>query len=38
MKLVALTYGTEGDTRPVAALCRALMNAGTARAGGLRFA
>ena len=28
MKLAALTYGTEGDTRPVAALCRALMNAG----------
>jgi sterol 3beta-glucosyltransferase len=28
MKLVALTYGTEGDTRPVAALCRALMDAG----------
>ena len=28
MKLVALTYGTEGDTRPVAALCRALMNVG----------
>ena len=28
MKLVALTYGTEGDTRPVAALCRGLMDAG----------
>ncbi|MFC3338028.1 glycosyltransferase [Paracandidimonas soli] len=28
MKLVALTYGTEGDTRPIAALCRALMDAG----------
>jgi sterol 3beta-glucosyltransferase len=28
MKLVALTYGTEGDTRPLAAVCRALMNAG----------
>ena len=28
MRLVALTYGTEGDTRPVAALCRALMDAG----------
>jgi UDP:flavonoid glycosyltransferase YjiC (YdhE family) len=28
MKLVALTYGTEGDTRPVAVLCRALMDAG----------
>lgn len=30
MKLVALTYGTEGDTRPLAALCRALMDAGHA--------
>jgi UDP:flavonoid glycosyltransferase YjiC (YdhE family) len=28
MKLVALTYGTEGDTRPLAMLCRALMDAG----------
>ena len=28
MKLVALTYGTEGDTRPLAALCRELMDAG----------
>jgi UDP:flavonoid glycosyltransferase YjiC (YdhE family) len=28
MKLIALTYGTEGDTRPMAALCRALMDAG----------
>lgn len=28
MKLLALTYGTEGDTRPIAALCRALMDAG----------
>ena len=28
MKLVALTYGTEGDTRPIAALCRALMDTG----------
>ena len=28
MKLIALTYGTEGDTRPLAALCRALMDAG----------
>jgi sterol 3beta-glucosyltransferase len=28
MKLVALTYGTEGDTRPMAAVCRALMDAG----------
>jgi sterol 3beta-glucosyltransferase len=28
MKLVALTYGTEGDTRLLAALCRALMDAG----------
>jgi sterol 3beta-glucosyltransferase len=26
MRLVALTYGTEGDTRPIAALCRALMD------------
>lgn len=30
MKLVALTYGTEGDTRPIAVLCRALMDAGHA--------
>jgi UDP:flavonoid glycosyltransferase YjiC (YdhE family) len=28
MRLVVVTYGTEGDTRPLAALCRALMNAG----------
>lgn len=28
MKLLALTYGTEGDTRPLAALCRALMDEG----------
>ncbi len=28
MKLVALTYGTEGDTRPLAAFSRALMDAG----------
>lgn len=28
MKIVALTYGTEGDTRPIAMLCRALMDAG----------
>jgi Glycosyltransferase family 28 N-terminal domain len=28
MKLAALTYGTEGDTRPMAAVCRALMDAG----------
>jgi len=28
MKLVAVTYGTEGDTRPLAALCRALIDAG----------
>ncbi|MFM0662278.1 glycosyltransferase [Paraburkholderia sediminicola] len=28
MKLLALTYGTEGDTRPLAALCSALMDAG----------
>ncbi|MFK4443425.1 sterol 3beta-glucosyltransferase [Caballeronia udeis] len=28
MKLLALTYGTEGDTRPLAMLCRALMDAG----------
>jgi sterol 3beta-glucosyltransferase len=28
LRLVALTYGTEGDTRPIAALCRALMDAG----------
>jgi sterol 3beta-glucosyltransferase len=28
MKLAVLTYGTDGDTRPLAALCRALMDAG----------
>lgn len=28
MKLLLLTYGTEGDTRPLAALARALMDAG----------
>lgn len=28
MKFVAVTYGTEGDTRPLAALCRALIDAG----------
>ena len=28
MKLTVLTYGTEGDTRPLVALCRALMDAG----------
>jgi sterol 3beta-glucosyltransferase len=28
MKLVAVTYGSEGDTRPIAALCRALMDSG----------
>jgi UDP:flavonoid glycosyltransferase YjiC (YdhE family) len=28
MKFVAATYGTEGDTRPLAALCRALIDAG----------
>jgi UDP:flavonoid glycosyltransferase YjiC (YdhE family) len=28
MKFVVATYGTEGDTRPLAALCRALMDAG----------
>jgi len=28
MRLVALTYGTEGDTRPIAALCHALKEAG----------
>ena len=28
MKFVAITYGTEGDTRPLAALCRALIDAG----------
>jgi len=28
MRLVAVTYGTEGDTRPIAALCGALLDAG----------
>lgn len=28
MKFVVATYGTEGDTRPLAALCRALVNSG----------
>jgi sterol 3beta-glucosyltransferase len=28
MRFSVVTYGTEGDTRPLAALCRALMNAG----------
>lgn len=28
MKLAVITYGTEGDTRPLVALCRALMDAG----------
>ncbi len=28
MKFVVVTYGTEGDVRPFAALCRALMDAG----------
>ncbi|EGD05289.1 glycosyl transferase family protein, partial [Burkholderia sp. TJI49] len=28
MKLVIATYGTEGDTRPLAALGRALIDAG----------
>jgi len=28
MKFVVVTYGTEGDTRPLAALCRALIEAG----------
>lgn len=28
MKLAAMTFGTEGDTRPIAALCRALMDFG----------
>ena len=28
MKFVVVTYGTEGDTRPMALLCRALMDAG----------
>jgi sterol 3beta-glucosyltransferase len=28
MKLAAVTFGTEGDTRPIAELCRALQDAG----------
>jgi UDP:flavonoid glycosyltransferase YjiC (YdhE family) len=28
MKYIAITYGTEGDARPLAALCRALIDAG----------
>ena len=28
MKFIVVTYGTEGDTRPLAALCRALINDG----------
>lgn len=28
MRVVAVTYGTEGDTRPIAALCHALREAG----------
>ena len=28
MRLLALTYGTEGDTRPLAALCHGLIAAG----------
>jgi sterol 3beta-glucosyltransferase len=28
MKFLAITYGTEGDTRPIAALCRALIDSG----------
>jgi sterol 3beta-glucosyltransferase len=28
MKFVVVTYGTEGDTRPLAALCRSLLDAG----------
>lgn len=28
MKFLAVTYGTEGDSRPLAALCRALVDAG----------
>jgi sterol 3beta-glucosyltransferase len=28
MKMTAVTFGTEGDTRPIAALCRALKDAG----------
>jgi sterol 3beta-glucosyltransferase len=28
MKFVVVTYGTEGDARPLSALCRALVDAG----------
>ena len=28
MRFAVLTYGTEGDTRPLAFLCRALIDAG----------
>ncbi|MBU6488864.1 MAG: glycosyltransferase, partial [Burkholderiales bacterium] len=28
MEFTVATYGTEGDTRPLAALCRALIDAG----------
>jgi UDP:flavonoid glycosyltransferase YjiC (YdhE family) len=28
VKILAITYGTEGDTRPLAALCRGLIDAG----------
>jgi sterol 3beta-glucosyltransferase len=28
MKFLAITYGTEGDTRPIAVLCRALIDSG----------
>ncbi len=28
MRLLALTYGTEGDTRPLAMLCHGLIGAG----------
>jgi hypothetical protein len=28
MKFIVATYGTEGDARPLAALCRGLMDAG----------
>ena len=30
MRLLALTYGTEGDTRPLAMLCHGLISAGHA--------
>lgn len=30
MRLLALTYGTEGDTRPLAMLCHGLIGAGHA--------